>query len=364
MAAITFIKNFLAKHERVISPAAFICGFIWDNLTLRRVDLGIENVVLILHLAVSAVAIFFINGNSAGRLQKNIFLKIAGFAPLILQFSFGALFSAFLVFYSRSASLAASWPFLLFLAGLMVGNELFKKRYLKFVFQMSVYFVALFSYFIFALPLASGKLGFAVFFAAGLVSLFLLAVFVFILFPFVPFMRRSLFFLFSGIFGIFAVFNIFYLSNVIPPIPLSLKEGGIYHFVSRASGGYYAEQEQASAGSAFQKMFSGGPQIHWVPGWPVYAYSAVFSPAKINTEIFHRWSYYDEAEDRWKEASRIGFPILGGRDGGYRGYTLKTDMRPGKWRVDIVTAEGRVLGRLKFTVVRSNVPAETKTVSL
>lgn len=364
MATMTSIKKFLARHERVISPATFILGFAWDNLTLRRVDLWLENISFIAHLVVVAVAIFFVNSRYAGRLRKNIFIEIADFAPWIMQFSFGALFSAFFIFYSRSGSLVASWPFLLFLASLMVGNELFKKKYLKFVFQISVYFIAMFSYFIFALPLVSGKLGFGVFLSGGLAALLFLAAFVMILIPAVPFARRHLKFLSLSVLGIFAVFNIFYLTNIIPPIPLSLKEGGIYHSVLRTAGGYYAEKEPASAESFSQKIFSGGVEIRWVPGRPIYAYSAVFSPAKINTEIYHQWSYYNEALEKWDEKSRIGFPISGGRDGGYRGYTLKTDIRPGKWRVDIITAKGQVLGRLKFTVVRSNVPPETKTVSL
>src|SRR5439155_22007289 len=42
--------------------------------------------------------------------------------PALTQFALGGLWSGFLVFYSRGASLAASWLFLTVLAAFLVGN--------------------------------------------------------------------------------------------------------------------------------------------------------------------------------------------------------------------------------------------------
>jgi len=47
---------------------------------------------------------------------------------------------------------------------------------------------------------------------------------------------------------------------------------------------------------------------------------------------------------------RIGFPISGGRDDGYRGFTVKQRVTPGDWRVDVETDDGRILGRVSFRV--------------
>ncbi len=47
---------------------------------------------------------------------------------------------------------------------------------------------------------------------------------------------------------------------------------------------------------------------------------------------------------------RVSFPINGGRDGGYRGYTIKRNPIAGEWRVDFATADGHLLGRERFTV--------------
>ena len=47
---------------------------------------------------------------------------------------------------------------------------------------------------------------------------------------------------------------------------------------------------------------------------------------------------------------RIPIAIAGGRERGYRGYTVKQRVTPGNWRVDVETAEGRVIGRVSFRV--------------
>jgi hypothetical protein len=48
---------------------------------------------------------------------------------------------------------------------------------------------------------------------------------------------------------------------------------------------------------------------------------------------------------------RLDYKIQGGRDGGYRGYTMKRNVQPGKWRVDVETNEGMILGRIPFNLV-------------
>jgi len=57
--------------------------------------------------------------------------------------------------------------------------------------------------------------------------------------------------------------------------------------------------------------------------------------------------------------SSVTFPINGGRDGGYRGYTIKHNPEPGDWRVDINTSEGHLIGRITFKVERAAVPPQT-----
>ncbi|HVW71687.1 MAG TPA: DUF2914 domain-containing protein, partial [Candidatus Paceibacterota bacterium] len=92
-----------------------------------------------------------------------------------------------------------------------------------------------------------------------------------------------------------------------------------------------------------------GPEVvHVVPGNPLYVYSAVFAPVKLTTPIVHRWEQY--VNGSWQTVSKVAFPISGGRDTGYRGYSEMENIMAGQWRVSIETQNGAVLGRARFNV--------------
>lgn len=349
------LRALVEKYEHSLAPFAFVAGFMWDTLTLRRIDLWLDNLILISYLIIAGASIVLLNGRMAGRLTASLF----EFIPLLLQFVLGGLFSAFVIFYWRSASLAASWPFILVLAFFFVGNEVFRERYQKLSFHTSIYFIALFSYSIFSVPILAGKISDKIFLVSGAVSLGLIALFVFLLYSLYPArVREAGRPLFISITGIYCTFIILYFSNIIPPIPLSLKEGGLYHSIQHTSQGYAVTFEPAPwYASFFQETDS---TVHWVPGTPLIAFTAIFAPTKINTSIFHHWYYYDEASAQWISSDKPAFPIIGGRDGGYRGYTLKTGLHSGTWRVDVETARGQILGRIPFTVVEVVAPPELK----
>ena len=343
-------------------PGAFVAGFLLDSFTLQRIDLLYENLVLVIHLFISGLAIFLLNAREKGVFQKIVTQKVVRFLPILMQFSFGALFSAFFIFYSRSASFAASWPFILFLVFSMFANEIFSKGYKRLIFQLAIYFIILFSYSIFAVPVAIGKIGAAVFVACGIVSLVLLAFFVY----FLSFVikeklinyRRLLNFV---ILSIYFVFNVLYFANIIPPIPLALKESGIYHKVERINSDKYNISFEPAPWYLLFRDFD--PTFHRLPGEAVYSYSAVFAPTKIDTKIYHRWSYFDEQKNEWVVTDRLGFSIVGGRDGGYRGYTMKRNIIHGEWKVEVITGRNQILGYTKFKVKEVDFIPQLKTTT-
>jgi len=340
------IKSFYVKNERYLTPIAFLTGFLWDSFTLQRIDLWLENIIFIVYLFAAAGIILLLNSRFP--------LKHARYLPIALQFIFGALFSGFFIFYSRSASFFTSWPFLFILIGILVGNEFFRKHYHQLTFQLSIFFIAIFSYSIFSVPVFLGEMGPLVFILSGIVSLFLIGLVIFILSRVVPQkigQRQRV--IAASILGLFLAFNFLYFTNIIPPIPLSLKDAGVYYSIKRISPSEYAVYQEKSSWPDFLRVFD--KTISWSPGTPIYVYSAVFAPTKISTEIFHHWSYFDEKRDNWTESSRAGFLITGGRDGGYRGYTFKSYIWPGKWRVEIVNDRGQVLGRVGFKLVETEV---------
>jgi hypothetical protein len=46
----------------------------------------------------------------------------------------------------------------------------------------------------------------------------------------------------------------------------------------------------------------------------------------------------------------VAFNLSGGREEGYRGYSIKSDPEPGKWRVQVKTLTGQVIGELRFKI--------------
>ena len=349
-------------YDRYLAPIAFLAGFTIDSFTLTRADLLFDNLLLIAHLTNAALGIILMNAYDARRLRGVFVERISWLFPLMTQFSFGALFSGFVVLYVRSGSFAANWLFFAMLAFLLVGNEFFRGRYRRLIFHLSVYFVALYAYLILAIPVLANRIGPEMFLLSGAGALALITLFgsgLRLLAP--PALRESKRALAASIGTIFAVFNLLYFTNAIPPIPLALKRLGIYHAVEAANGGYQISYEPARSNEFFRQE---AEVFHWRPGDAVYAGSAVFAPADIQTGIIHRWLRFDPVARKWVETDRMPFAITGGRDQGWRGYTLKYGVTPGWWRVEVRTERGQLLGRTTFAITETKEPVELETGTL
>ncbi len=80
------------------------------------------------------------------------------------------------------------------------------------------------------------------------------------------------------------------------------------------------------------------------------AYTAVYAPAGLRQSVSHVWRH----RGRVIEVVSLA-PVLGGRREGYRTYSRKTSFpedSDGRWSVDVVTASGQLIGRLRFRIVR------------
>lgn len=347
------LKEFFDKHESRLSSLTLIFGFIFDSVTLQRADYLFDNILIIVYLLVAGASIFIINLYEIGKFRNKFSDTIHEFLPFTLQFAFGGLFSAFTIFYSKSASFLSSGIFVLLLFMLMVGNEFFKKRYEKFVFQIGIYFVAIFSFTIYFLPVIIKKMGALVFLGSGAVSLVLISIFIFWISAQAPQRyQESRKFIYLTIASLWAFINFLYFANIIPPIPLSLKAGSVYHLVEKIPiGGYLVTGE---AETAWYEKWRINKKIHLRPGAGVYVFSSIFAPTDLNIKVIHDWQYFDSKENEWISISKISFPIQGGRDNGYRGFSKKEGIFPGKWRVDVKTNRGQVIGRVRFKIEIEN----------
>lgn len=258
--------------------------------------------------------------------------------------------SGLLVFYSRSGSWWAHWPYLLIIVGMILGNELIVKKAQRLVFNLGLLFVGVFSYAALVVPVVLGKMGDGIFLLSGGIALAVFTLFVRLLYLVVPnFMALNTRNIFFTTCMLYATLNGLYFLNIIPPIPLSMKEMGIYHdVVKRDDGGYALSYEE---GSWYELWHLSDTVFHYKAGDRVYCYTSIFAPSRLRTDVVHKWEYYDAAQKKWMLRGKVPFPIDGGRGEGYRGFSFIESAEDGTWRCSAETTRGQVIGRATFSVL-------------
>ncbi len=352
------LKRWFEKYERWVMPATLVLGVLADAITFTTIDITTSFLLLGVYFGIAGAMIAYQNAYDAGRIPKYDFwqyLRLS--APFAIQFTFGALLSGSFIFYFFSGTVFVSWPFIAILVILMVSNDVFRRYYLKSLVQLSVFFFILLSLVSIILPFVLHTLASWVFVFASAVSLVILFVYTLLLARIIPHIQRERGRLAALAFFIVASINSLYFFNIIPPIPLALRDAEVAHSVVRSGNSYTLGVEEES----FWEGLWPHRTFHKALGEKVYMYTAIFAPADLITTIVHHWQYYDETQKQWLSRDRLTFPITGGTKRGYRGYSLKTVVEPGRWRVDVETARGQVLGRVNFRVLSrdQNIPLKT-----
>jgi hypothetical protein len=347
----------------------FVAGVIYDSLTLTRIDRLQDNVVLFLYLTLLGVLVVLIGRFGVGPapeptslarfspLERGL-LKGRPYYPMASQFLLGGLFSAYAIFYSRSVTLTGTAIFFTLLIVLLVGNEFLRDRLSNLRLLVTLYAVVCFAFFTFFLPVVTGLMNPSIFLLGAALSVAVVFRVVHLVYrnnrerP----MREAVSVMASACAAVGLLVGLYFL-NWIPPVPLSLKFGGIYHHVKKE-------------GDRFELSFDQRWYQFWkrsddtVPGdEPVYCFTAVFAPVDLHTTIYHHWFYRARPGMPFVHVDKIPIRISGGRDAGYRAYTVKQRLDSGDWRVDVEAEDGRIIGRLTVTVVaRADEPPVLRTV--
>ena len=335
----------------------FFAGVTYDTLTLNRIDRLLDNLILLLYLSVLGVLVV-LTGRTQLRMIPSVqseqewsLLQVVNWArpyfSKALHFLFGGLFSAYTIFYFQSTSLTSTAAFLVVILALLIINEIHRTRRSSFKLLVSLYAIVTFSFFTFFLPVVTGRMNTFIFLIGAILSGVVVWRVVHLTFQGLPTAsRRETFHTCLPAFSLILVLIGFYFLNWIPPVPLSLKFGGVYHQVERKENGYHLTFEKG-------KWYQFGKRSDDIisTGEPAYCFSAVFAPVALTTTVYHRWQYRPiEATEQFLTTDRIPIQISGGRKGGYRGYTVKQRLEPGKWRIDVEAEDGRVIGRMAFQV--------------
>ncbi|MGQ0666338.1 MAG: DUF2914 domain-containing protein [Nitrospiraceae bacterium] len=368
MSPLTKVRSLLAKP---FMPALFfLSGVTYDTLTLTRIDRLQDNLLLLIYLLLLGVLIVLTGQLGVGpvsdreqlaALSPGIrwALRARPYYPMAVQFLLGSLFSAYAIFYSRSATLTSTAIFFALLVILLVVNEFLRDRLSSLRLLVSLYALVCFAFFTFFLPVVTGFMNVAVFLIGAVLSMAITFRIVHLIYrnnldrP-----RRESIGVTAPAFALIGLLVGFYFLNWIPPVPLSLKFGGMYHEVKKA-------------GDRFELSF----EKNWYQVWkrgdstfpadePIYCFTAVFAPVDLDTTVYHHWYFRAKGSQPFIHADKIPIRISGGREGGYRAYTFKQRLNPGEWRVDVETEDGRIIGRVSVQVEkRGDPPSILETVS-
>lgn len=342
----TRLFKFWERYEHHIGVGALLTGFLFDLIIADRPDSIPNNILLLSYFLIAGSFIIILNLRQRKRTEHS---PEPLFLLLILQFCFGGLASNLLVLYGRSGTLAGSALFVGLLVLLIIGNEWLRSRYATLRFNIAVYYFLILTYCAIAAPTFIFRtIGNGVFLLSGLLSLVYIAGFLAIIF-FAVFRgdrKRQLMEVSLVIGLIYLVFNGLYFLNVIPPVPLALRDIGIYHSVlKRADGTYLGLYEKAPW---YQFWRDTSPHFSLGSSQSAFCFSSVFAPSALRAPIYHKWERKNPESGEWEVRARVAFAISGGRDEGYRGFTVKSNLEQGEWRCSVETSSGALIGRQGF----------------
>lgn len=360
LTALERLRLRLAQHEREVVVAFFAGGFIFDIVTVGRVDSWLTVAQQAVYLAaVTAVLLHMLFEQGAPPLElagrPRLWHWYYEYRSAAIHFALGALMNLYAIFFFKSSSLLVSFGFLAFLLALVVANESRRFKALGLHVKFALLALCCLSFAAIVVPIAVGSIGTAVFVASMLVGSLPLAGAAWWIRRRRPerfgAARRQIL-LPAG--GMLVAFLVAYLFKVIPPAPLSIPYIGVYHSVERSAEGAYLLGHERP----WWRFWHNGDQVFRAqPGDRVYVFFRVFSPARFADRVQMRW-FWEPGGRGWLLQDTIPIDIVGGREEGFRGYGFKANYQPGRWKVQVETTDSREIGRVYFTL--ESVPSEPR----
>lgn len=343
------LRAYFRINQKYLPVIFFMCGFIWDTLTLGRIDRLYDRVILSTYMISLSTCLYLYNVADDGKWKETFFEKYEKYLPLAIQFFLGGLCSAYVIYFSRSVSMTKTLSFFIILIVLLFANELLKKRISNKYLQFSAYFFMNFTFFSFFIPVLIKQMSTSIFLISGIISLTTTILLIAFIYGASPSTRKEI----SKrktigiIVGIHLMINSFYYFNLIPPVPLALDTGLVAHQVERVNGDY----EITYQSEVWYKFWRNNNLTYTqIPDTNVYVFTSIFAPTALEKNVAHHWQWKSPQTGSWETADRIGYQITGGRDDGYRGFTFKSNIREGQWKVEVITEEGHVIGVVRFDV--------------
>lgn len=343
-----FLTTIYKKHAKHFVTATFFVGFIIDYFTLPNVYNSLYPFIGVFYFTLVILGII------AQEIQLHLFDKGKGSYNLLQVFSLftsfflGSLLSYVFIYYVRGGDIRSNYAIYLLLLFAVFLNELSLSRYRKLLLNVGLVAVAIVFYSIYNSPLIFREVSDTVFLYGLVISLCVCIIFSFIIGIFLhkKDLRRKIFlavvatpFFISGL----------YFANIIPAVPLTLRDTGFYSNVKRERSGEYTFVDIPQVATKFL-VIDDKIIIKKKDSSPLYFYGSVLAPAKVVSNISHTWEKYDETSKDWITKQTVKFSILGGRKEGYRGYSFIENISTGLWRVRVTVGDKRTIGEKVFIV--------------
>ncbi len=228
------LEAFRQRHARAEHLLFFVGGFSFDALMVRRID---DAPILIqqgAYLAVAGLLLFGLNAWDHRQVEPPRSLRwLWRWSQPVLHFVLGTLLNAYVLFYFKSASGLSALLFLGAITLLLLVNELPQFRRFGPVVLFGLYSFCLTSYFAYLYPVLFGRLRPWMFPLAVATSLLPLVLLAWGHHWLTRDGRRVLREALLPSFGVQAVLVLLFVGHLVPPVPLSLRDIGIYHGVSK-----------------------------------------------------------------------------------------------------------------------------------
>jgi len=328
------LKLRYAQNERAVALAFFAAGFVFDILTVGRIDAWFTIAQQAAYLAVIGFALTQMLLEEGTLPREGWWFR---WRSAIVHFLLGALLNLYAIFFFKSSSLLVSFSFLAFLLLLVLANELPRFKALGLPFKFALLGLCLLCFAAAVVPIFVGSIGLGVFLLSMLAGAAPLAALGWRLRA--RGARRAIL---VPLGLVLLGFLTAYLFRVIPPVPLSIPYIGIYHGVERTAEGFRLSHERPW----WRFWHNGDQRFAAQPGDRVYVFFRVFSPANFSDQVLLRW--YRRLPAGWALQDTIPIRIVGGREEGFRGFGFKGNYEPGSWKIQVETTDAREIGRIYF----------------
>jgi hypothetical protein len=344
---IDFVTRKTQTIRRFFPAIAFFSGFTWDSVTMGRMVKTVDLAILGCYYLGAVLVLIF--------QSKDIGPKWQRWLTLILQFFFGGLFSALVVFYFKSSSAGLGTLFVLGLGFMLVANEFLGRKYEQQTLTWTIFTLCGVMFLNFLIPHIVHSIHSIWFY----LSCFLSLAIVYTIRRFAGaerhyislpkgkriYYRKDITQMIFPV-AIVVVLIVLHQKQIIPPVPLVLKENFICVNLEKAGDSY---QCQAEKQPFYRSLGIGTQTIHFKPNQKIYNLTSIYAPNHVKVEMEQRWFILGHDEKSWLPRGTVPTPMTGGRKNGWRVYSfINKTVAPGRWKVETALIGGAVLANEVF----------------